>query len=143
MKMVSPDFLWSDWIRYEPLGVDLKNNTILEYSILSRGFLRNSCSEIMQQIFRRTPMSKSSFNKVAKQFYWNCSLTWVFSWKFAAYFQNTFSANSNEAKPKRMRLQVVLHESRGGNNPSKKGDNFFSKYFKNHVEFLESLETAL
>ena len=27
----------------------------------------------------------------AKQLYWNCTLVWVFSCKFAAYFQNTFS----------------------------------------------------
>ena len=33
----------------------------------SRGVLRKSCSENMQQIYRRTPMSKCDFNKVAKQ----------------------------------------------------------------------------
>ena len=30
------------------------------------------------------------FNKVALQLYWNRKLAWVFSCKFAAYFQNTF-----------------------------------------------------
>ena len=34
----------------------------------SRGVLMKRCSEIMQQIYRRTPMSKCDFNKVAKQF---------------------------------------------------------------------------
>ena len=44
----------------------------------------------MQQIYWRTPMPKSNFNKVALQFYWNHISAWVFSSKFAAYFQNTF-----------------------------------------------------
>ena len=44
----------------------------------------------MQQIYRRTPMPKCDFNKVAKQLYWNRTSAWVFSRKFAAYFQNTF-----------------------------------------------------
>ena len=30
-------------------------------------------------------------NKVAKQLYWNHTSAWVFSCKFAAYFQNTFT----------------------------------------------------
>ena len=32
----------------------------------SRGVLRKSCSENMQEIYRRTPMPKCDFNKVAK-----------------------------------------------------------------------------
>ena len=35
-------------------------------------------------------MSKCDFIKVAKQFYWNHASVWVFSCKFAAYFQDTF-----------------------------------------------------
>ena len=35
----------------------------------SRGVLKKRCSENMQQIFRRTPMPKCDFNKVAKQLY--------------------------------------------------------------------------
>ena len=49
----------------------------------SRGVFKKRCSGNMQQIYRRTSMLKCDFNKVAKQ--------WVFSCKFAAYFQNTFS----------------------------------------------------
>ena len=44
----------------------------------------------MRQIYRKTHMPKCDFNKVALQFYWNCTSAWVFSCKFAAYFQNTF-----------------------------------------------------
>ena len=42
--------------------------------------------------YRRTPMPKCDFNKVAKlkQLYWNRTSARVFSCKFAAYFQNTF-----------------------------------------------------
>ena len=35
----------------------------------SRGVLKKRCSENIQQIYRRTPMSKCDFNKVAKQLY--------------------------------------------------------------------------
>ena len=56
-----------------------------------RGVLRKICSENMQQIYRRTPMPKCNFNKVVLELYWNCTSAWVFSCKFAAYFQNTFS----------------------------------------------------
>ena len=35
----------------------------------SRGALRKGCSENMQQIYRRTPMLESDFNKVAEQPY--------------------------------------------------------------------------
>ena len=55
------------------------------------GVLRERCSENMQQSYRRTAMPKCDFNKVAKQLCWNCTSAWVFSYKFAAYFQNTFS----------------------------------------------------
>ena len=44
----------------------------------------------MKQIYRKTPMPKWDFNKVAMQHYWNHTSTWVFSCKSAAYFQNTF-----------------------------------------------------
>ena len=36
-------------------------------------------------------MPKCDLNKVAKQLYLNRTSAWVFSCKFAAYFQNTFS----------------------------------------------------
>ena len=36
---------------------------------LSRGVLKKRWSENIQQIYRRTPMKKSEFNKVAKQLY--------------------------------------------------------------------------
>ena len=38
---------------------------------LSSGVLRKRCSEKMQQIYRRTSISKCEFNKVALQLYWN------------------------------------------------------------------------
>ena len=54
-------------------------------------FSGERCSENIQQIYRRTPMSKCDFNKVAKQLYLNHTSAWMFSCKFAADFQNTFS----------------------------------------------------
>ena len=55
----------------------------------SRGVLRKRCPENMQQIYR-TPMPKCNFNKVALQLYQNHTSAWMFSCKFAAYFQNIF-----------------------------------------------------
>ena len=55
------------------------------------GVSRKRCSEDMQQIYRRTPLPKCDHNKVPLQLYWIQTSTWVFSCKFAAYFQNTFS----------------------------------------------------
>ena len=57
----------------------------------SEGVIIKMCSENMQQIYRRTPMPKCDFNKVALELYWNRTLSWLFSCNFAAYFQNTFS----------------------------------------------------
>ena len=56
----------------------------------SRGVFRKRCSENMLQIYRRTPMLKRNFYKVAKKLYSNHTSARVFSCKFAAYFQNTF-----------------------------------------------------
>ena len=46
------------------------------------GVPKKKCSENMQQIYRRTPMQKCELNKVAL-----ATSAWVFSCKFAAYFQ--------------------------------------------------------
>ena len=56
-----------------------------------RGFLRKSCTENMQVIYRRTPIPKCDFNKVTKQLYWNHTSTQVYSCKFGAYFLSTIS----------------------------------------------------
>ena len=50
----------------------------------SRGVLIKRCSENMQQIYWRKPMPEYDFKK-------SCFLAWVFSCKFVAQFQNTFS----------------------------------------------------
>ena len=71
------------------LNVDLTDAELQKQP--SRGTLRKIYSENMQEIYRRTPMPKCDFNKVAKQLYWNRISAWVFSCKFAAYVPNTFS----------------------------------------------------
>ena len=60
-----------------------------------RGVLKKRSPENMQQIYRRTPMSKCDFNKVVKQLYWNHTSPWVFFCKCAAYFQKTFLKNTS------------------------------------------------
>ena len=52
--------------------------------------LMKRCSKNIQQFYRRASIPKCDFSKVAKQLHWNRTLVWVFSCKFAAYFQNTF-----------------------------------------------------
>ena len=61
----------------------------------SVGALLKGCSQNMQQIYRRTSMSKCDFSKVAKQLYRNHAFTWVFPCKFVAYFQSTFPKNTS------------------------------------------------
>ena len=57
----------------------------------SRGVLKKSCSENIQHIYSKTPMPNCDFSNVALQLYWKDTSAWVFSCKFAAYFQNNFS----------------------------------------------------
>ena len=71
------------------LRLTIRPNETLEAA--SRCVLEKSCFENMQQIYRRTPMPKCDFNRFAKQLYWNHTSAWALSFKFAAYFQNTFS----------------------------------------------------
>ena len=56
----------------------------------STAVLVKRCSGNMQQIYSRTPIPKFDFNKVPLQLYWNNTLAWVLSCKFASYFHNIF-----------------------------------------------------
>ena len=58
---------------------------------LFRGVPRKSCSENLQQIYKKITMPKRYINKAVLQLYWNHFLAWVFSCEFIAYFQNIFS----------------------------------------------------
>ena len=57
----------------------------------SIGVLIKRYFENMQHIYRRIPMPKCDFNKVAKQFYSNHNSAWAFSCKFAAIFRSPVS----------------------------------------------------
>ena len=74
-------------------------------------FLGKGVSENMQQIYRRTSMPKCDFNKVAKQLNWNHFWAWVFSCKFAAYFQNTFSKKHLRVAASEFRCCIFLKVS--------------------------------
>ena len=56
----------------------------------SRDARSRRCSENMQQIYGRTPIAKSDSIKFALQLYWTHTVVWVFSCKFAVYFQSNF-----------------------------------------------------
>ena len=45
----------------------------------------------MQRNYKRTPVPKCEYSNVALQLYWNHISVSLFSCKFAAYFQSTFS----------------------------------------------------
>ena len=59
-----------------------------------RGVPCERYSENMEQIYRRTPMPKCDFNKVALQFYSNHTSAWVF-YKFAHIFRTPFLKNTS------------------------------------------------
>ena len=80
--------LVSTWKTHNPREEHKAQNVQKQPLIVVPG---KRCSENMQQLYRRTPMLKCNFTKVALQLYWNRPSAWVFSCKFAAYFQNTFS----------------------------------------------------
>ena len=64
---------------------DLYRSEGIQQKQPSRDVFRKRCSENMQQIYRRTPMSKCEFNKV------HFGIGVLLRIKFAdAYFQNTF-----------------------------------------------------
>ena len=65
------------------------NSRFSEPEAATQRWLKRS-SDNMQQIYRKTPMPKCDFNEVALQLYWNHTSAWLFSWKLAAFFQNTF-----------------------------------------------------
>ena len=58
-------FLWSGILHSSPKLL------LLWQKQPSRGVLRKTFPENMQQIYRRTPNPKCDFNKVVKQLYWN------------------------------------------------------------------------
>ena len=59
----------------------------------SRGALIKRCSENMQQIYRRTTIPKSDFNKIALQLYWNHTSALVFFCKLLHVFRTHFPKN--------------------------------------------------
>ena len=67
-KVIRLHFTWQ-WFRVKYLYENLSVNPT--YWIFQkqppRGVLKKRCSENIQQIYRRTPMPKCDFNKVAKQ----------------------------------------------------------------------------
>ena len=79
----------------------------------SWGVPKRRCSENILEIYRRTPMPKSDFNKVA---YWDRTSAWVFSCKFAIYFQNSVSLRiqSECGKIRTRKSSVSGHFSRCG-----------------------------
>ena len=61
---------------------------------LSRSVHGKRCSDKMQQIYKRTPITKCTFNKVARQLYWNLTSPWVFSINLLHIFRIFFPKNT-------------------------------------------------
>ena len=78
------------WIYFQVCNIlKIQHNKNLLQKQPFIGVLIKRCSKNMQHIYRKTPMPKRDFNKVT--LLWNHTLAWVFSSKFAAYFQSIFS----------------------------------------------------
>ena len=69
-------------------SISTKKKKFSEASLLR--FSSEKFYEDMHKIYRKTPMPKCDFNKVARQLSRNRTSALVLSCKFAAYFQNTF-----------------------------------------------------
>ena len=61
-----------------------------------KSLLRKRCSENMQQIYRRTPMPRYNFNKIALQLYWNRTSAGGSLVNFLNIFRTTFPKNTSE-----------------------------------------------
>ena len=61
----------------------------------SRGVPRKRCSLNMQQFYRRTPMPKCDFNKVALQLYWNRTSAWRSPVNLLQIFRTSFPRNTS------------------------------------------------
>ena len=83
------------WIctRLESLIIKLQISCILSRIRPLWGVPRKRCSEKMQQIYRKTPMPKCDFNKVAKQIYWNRTLAWCSPVNLLHIFRTPFLKN--------------------------------------------------
>ena len=57
----------------------------------SKNVLRKRCSENLQQIYESIQLKNGAvwMAQCALQLYWNHTSAWVFSYKVAAFFQNT------------------------------------------------------
>ena len=73
--MLAQLLTWSSWYSWSLfflssyLSYELKTSHLIEnykQKQPSRGILKKSCSKKMQQVYRRAPMPKCNFNKVAK-----------------------------------------------------------------------------
>ena len=83
------------------------NNRQMQPSI---GVLKKRCSENMQHIYRRTPMPKCDFNKVAFQRYWNHTLACVFPVNFLHISRTPFVKNTSGRLPLKHRKLEKLTE---------------------------------
>ena len=69
-----------------------------------RGILSKMCSENMQQIYRKTPMPKCYFNKVALQLYWNHTRHGCSPVNLQRIFRTPFTKNTSGQLPLRTLL---------------------------------------
>ena len=81
----------------------------------SRSVLRKRCSKNMQQIYRRTPMAKSDFNKVENQLYCNHFGIGVLLEIYCIFSKYLFSQNTSE--------RLLRIEDRGRSVTSSKRDS--------------------
>ena len=74
---------------------NMPQKTYLYQKQPSRSVPRKTCSENMQQIYRRTPIPKCDFNKVALQRCWNHTSTWRSPVNLLHIFRAAFLKNTS------------------------------------------------
>ena len=74
------------WLKFHSLAELEKSYTSSRPEVFLKKVFQKYAANLQENIH-----TECDFNNVALELYWNRTLAWVFSCKFAAYFQNIFS----------------------------------------------------
>ena len=74
--------------------ISCKNILVIAEAAVQR-YSKKNCSKKMQQIYKRTPMPKCDFNKVAKSLYWNRTSVWVSPVNLSPISRTPFPRNTS------------------------------------------------
>ena len=90
--------------------ISCKNILVIAEAAVQR-YSKKNCSKKMQQIYKRTPMTKCDFNKVAKSLYWNRTSAWVSPVNLPPIFRTPFPRNTSGWLRLCSTLWLYLHQA--------------------------------